>query len=187
MNAVFPPWPIREFRDRSDGIPESGREDSIFRGTGAFFGAHKVVSRCRAVRGEKTGHRHCPDGPLCLGRRNTGRSDDERKTVGLLLPLVPHGRRLKFYPQGSPPPSQISGQCGENTSGSSSIIVIITDCVVGEHATVTTPNHVPAGISVRCIAENQSGAFYPQASSPIPYGDIVADCAPRADTDGGDP
>ena len=38
MNAVFPPWPIREFRDRSDGIPESGREDSIFRGAGAFFG-----------------------------------------------------------------------------------------------------------------------------------------------------
>src|SRR5438445_7319353 len=38
MNAVFPPWPIREFRDRSDGIPESGRKDSIFRGAGAFFG-----------------------------------------------------------------------------------------------------------------------------------------------------
>ena len=38
MNAVFPPWPIPEFRDRSDGIPESGREDSIFRGAGAFFG-----------------------------------------------------------------------------------------------------------------------------------------------------
>ena len=38
MNAVFPPWPIREFRDRSDGIPESEREDSIFRGAGAFFG-----------------------------------------------------------------------------------------------------------------------------------------------------
>ena len=38
MNAVFPPWPIREFLDRSDGIPESGREDSIFRGAGAFFG-----------------------------------------------------------------------------------------------------------------------------------------------------
>src|SRR5947208_12183336 len=37
MNAVFPPWPIREFRDRSDGIPESGREDSIFRGAGRFF------------------------------------------------------------------------------------------------------------------------------------------------------
>src|SRR5439155_14709536 len=34
----FPSWPIREFRDRSDGIPESGREDSIFRGAGAFFG-----------------------------------------------------------------------------------------------------------------------------------------------------
>src|SRR5262249_37141793 len=41
MKAVFPPWPIREFRDRNDGIPESGREDSIFRGAGAFFGAHK--------------------------------------------------------------------------------------------------------------------------------------------------
>ena len=27
MNTVFPPWPIRELRDRSDGIPESGRED----------------------------------------------------------------------------------------------------------------------------------------------------------------
>ena len=38
MNAVFPPWPIREFRERSDGIPESGREDSIFRGAGEFFG-----------------------------------------------------------------------------------------------------------------------------------------------------
>ena len=25
MNAVFPPLPIREFRDRSDGIPESER------------------------------------------------------------------------------------------------------------------------------------------------------------------
>ena len=35
--------PIREFRDRSDGIPESGREDSIFRGAGAFvFRAHKM-------------------------------------------------------------------------------------------------------------------------------------------------
>src|SRR5437867_5959050 len=38
MDAVFPPWPIREFRDRSDGIPESGREDRRFRGAGAFFG-----------------------------------------------------------------------------------------------------------------------------------------------------
>src|SRR5207247_8081053 len=43
MNAVFPPWPIREFRDRSDGIPESGREDSIFRGAGAFFGRTNEV------------------------------------------------------------------------------------------------------------------------------------------------
>src|SRR5439155_25169423 len=41
MNAVFPPWPIREFRDRSDGIPESEREDSIFRGAGAFLGRTK--------------------------------------------------------------------------------------------------------------------------------------------------
>src|SRR5947208_10313522 len=40
MNAVFPPWPIREFRDWSDGIPESGREDSIFRVQGRFR-AHK--------------------------------------------------------------------------------------------------------------------------------------------------
>ena len=39
MNTVFPPWPIREFRDRSDGIPESEREDSIFRGAGRFSGA----------------------------------------------------------------------------------------------------------------------------------------------------
>src|SRR2546425_7102202 len=38
MNAVFPPWPIREFRDRSDGIPESGREDRVVRGARAFFG-----------------------------------------------------------------------------------------------------------------------------------------------------
>src|SRR5206468_8570963 len=37
MNAVFPPWPIREFRDRSDES-RIRREDSIFRGAGAFFG-----------------------------------------------------------------------------------------------------------------------------------------------------
>src|SRR5262245_26269869 len=36
MNAVFPPWPIREFRERGDGIPESGREDSIVRGVFVF-------------------------------------------------------------------------------------------------------------------------------------------------------
>ena len=40
-NAVFPPWPIREFRAQSDGIPECGREDSIFRGAGRFSGAQE--------------------------------------------------------------------------------------------------------------------------------------------------
>ena len=44
MNAVFPPWLIREFRDRSDGIPESGREDSILRGAGAFFGRSHICT-----------------------------------------------------------------------------------------------------------------------------------------------
>src|SRR2546428_5688445 len=53
MNAVFPPWPIREFRDRSDGIPESRREDSIFRGAGAFFGRE-----CRDHRQRQREHRH---------------------------------------------------------------------------------------------------------------------------------
>ena len=38
MNAVFHPWPIREFRERSGGIPEFGREDTLFRRAGAFFG-----------------------------------------------------------------------------------------------------------------------------------------------------
>ena len=40
-NAVFHPWRIREFRDRSDGIPESGREDTIFRRAGPFSGEFK--------------------------------------------------------------------------------------------------------------------------------------------------
>src|SRR5437773_153447 len=48
MNAVFPPWPIREFRDRSDVIPESGREDSILRGAG--WGA-KPTRGCYALAG----------------------------------------------------------------------------------------------------------------------------------------
>src|SRR5205823_14813093 len=51
-NAVFPPWPIREFRDRSDGIPESGREDSIFRGGGAFLGAEEFKHGGVAYRAE---------------------------------------------------------------------------------------------------------------------------------------
>ena len=42
MNAVFHPWRIRELRDRSDGIPESGREDTIFRRAGPFSGGQSL-------------------------------------------------------------------------------------------------------------------------------------------------
>src|SRR5438093_10299076 len=55
MNAVFPPWPIREFRDWSDGIPESGREDSIFRGAGAFFFGRTAYTRDQKRRFLKIG------------------------------------------------------------------------------------------------------------------------------------
>src|SRR5437879_2209571 len=55
MNAVFPPWPIREFRERSDGIHESGREDSIFRGAGAFFGRTGIETRRIVVQGRNNG------------------------------------------------------------------------------------------------------------------------------------
>src|SRR5206468_3508863 len=63
MNAVFPPWPIREFRDRSDGIPESGREDSIFRGAGAFFGASRFLGNRRPADDA------CPDKAKIEGER----------------------------------------------------------------------------------------------------------------------
>jgi hypothetical protein len=42
MNAVFHPWPIREFRERSGGIPEFGREDTRFGVQGRFSGAQTV-------------------------------------------------------------------------------------------------------------------------------------------------
>ena len=54
MNAVFPPWPIREFRDRSDGIPEAGREDSIFRGAGRFVWRTTKVEDGAAARSQRS-------------------------------------------------------------------------------------------------------------------------------------
>src|SRR5207244_8816576 len=54
MNAVFPPWPIREFRDRSDGIPESGRVRTVSFGVqGRFFPSPPPVSTA-----EPCGHRN---------------------------------------------------------------------------------------------------------------------------------
>src|SRR6058998_1742581 len=45
MNAVFHPWPIREFRDRSDGIPESGVQ-------GRFSSAHEFKHGGLSYRAE---------------------------------------------------------------------------------------------------------------------------------------
>ena len=45
MNAVFHPWPIREFRDRSDGIPESGVQ-------GRFSSAHEIKHGGLSYRAE---------------------------------------------------------------------------------------------------------------------------------------
>src|SRR5207247_6427025 len=45
MNAVFHPWPIREFRDRSDGIPESGVQ-------GRFSSEHEFKHRGLSYRAE---------------------------------------------------------------------------------------------------------------------------------------
>src|SRR5213593_2625660 len=46
MNAVFHPWPIREFRDRSDGIPESGVQ-------GRFSSAHEFKHGGLSYRAER--------------------------------------------------------------------------------------------------------------------------------------
>ena len=72
MNAVFPPWPIREFRDRSDGIPESGREDSIFRGAGRFSGAQEFKHGGLSYRDETMDglEAHLGEG-VPLGRHNS--------------------------------------------------------------------------------------------------------------------
>src|SRR5207249_3093053 len=51
MNAVFPPWPIREFRDRSDGIPESGVRIVSFGVQGRFFWRTRQSRILRATAG----------------------------------------------------------------------------------------------------------------------------------------
>jgi len=45
----FPCWPIREFRERSDGIANSGRQDTLFRRAQAFSG-RTVRTVCRIPR-----------------------------------------------------------------------------------------------------------------------------------------
>ena len=52
MNAVFHPWRIREFRERSGGIREFGREDTLLRCAGAFFGAHEFKQGGLSYRDE---------------------------------------------------------------------------------------------------------------------------------------
>src|SRR5881409_2144904 len=54
MNAVFHPWPIREFRDRSDGIPESGVQ-------GRFSSAHEFKHGGLSYR---AGHAVAPSTPV---------------------------------------------------------------------------------------------------------------------------
>src|SRR5438093_13294032 len=54
MNAVFHPWPIREFRDRRDGIPESGVQ-------GRFSSAHEFKHGGLSYR---AGHAVAPSTPV---------------------------------------------------------------------------------------------------------------------------
>src|SRR5438309_6134701 len=106
MNAVFPPWPIREFRDRSDGIPESGREDSIFRGAGAFFGrtAKTFLQKALSNPDHRTPRLLCMDGcriyPAAIrDLRAEGRLSQRcrRRTKRYASNRIESDHRLGFY------------------------------------------------------------------------------------------